>query len=49
MAEPTKTTTKRKAAPPAVSPEKAETLRQLRANVGQLSTSTMRQLEKSLP
>lgn len=49
MAEPSKTTTKRKAATQALSPEKAETLRQLRANVGQLSTSTMRQLEKSLP
>ena len=49
MAEPTPTSAKRKAPSRAVSPEKAETLKRLRANVGQLSTTTMRQLEKSLP
>ncbi len=30
-------------------PEKVETLKKLRASVGQLSTTTLRQLEKSLP
>ena len=34
---------------PKVTPEKSETLKKLRANVGQLSTTTMRELEKSLP
>ncbi|GAB2737097.1 CdaR family transcriptional regulator [Sinomonas atrocyanea] len=32
-----------------ISPAKAETVKKLRANVGQLSTSTMRELERSLP
>ena len=32
-----------------MTPEKTETLKKLRASVGQLSTTTMRQLEKSLP
>ena len=32
-----------------MTPEKAETLKKLRASVGQLSTTTLRQLEKSLP
>ena len=32
-----------------MTPEKTETLKKLRASVGQLSTTTLRQLEKSLP
>ncbi len=49
MAEPITTPAKRKPASKAMSPEKAETLKKLRASVGQLSTTTLRQLEKSLP
>ena len=45
----TSPSSKRKPSPPKVTPEKSETLKQLRANVGQLSTSTMRKLEQSLP
>ncbi|GAB4100271.1 helix-turn-helix domain-containing protein [Sinomonas halotolerans] len=32
-----------------ISPAKAETIKKLRANVGQLSTTTMRELERALP
>jgi hypothetical protein len=32
-----------------ISPAKAETVKKLRANVGQLSTTTMRELDRSLP
>ena len=49
MAEPITTPEKRKPASRAMTPEKAETLKKLRASVGQLSTTTLRQLEKSLP
>src|SRR6476659_7927670 len=49
MAEPITTPEKRKPSSRAMTPEKAETLKKLRASVGQLSTTTMRQLEKSLP
>src|SRR5919112_6151081 len=48
MPQPTPAPAKR---PPAsrLTPEKTETLKKLRASVGQLSTTTMRELEKSLP
>jgi hypothetical protein len=49
MAEPITTPEKRKPSSRAMTPEKAETLKKLRASVGQLSTTTLRQLEKSLP
>ena len=49
MAEPITTPAKRKPASRAMPPEKVETLKKLRASVGQLSTTTLRQLEKSLP
>jgi hypothetical protein len=49
MPAPATPSAKRKPAQPAVTPEKSETLKKLRANVGQLSTTTMRELEKSLP
>ena len=49
MPEPTPAPAKRKPASRTMTPEKTETLKKLRASVGQLSTTTMRQLEKSLP
>src|SRR5918996_5122852 len=49
MAEPNPTPAKRKPASRPLTPEKMETLKKLRASVGQLSTTTLRQLEKSLP
>src|SRR6478752_6331080 len=49
MPAPASPSAKRKPTPPKVTPEKSETLKQLRANVGQLSTTTMRKLEQSLP
>ena len=49
MPAPATPSAKRKPSTPGVTPEKSETLKKLRANVGQLSTTTMRELEKSLP
>src|SRR6478735_7976328 len=49
MAEPTTTPAKRKPSVRALTPEKAATLKKLRSSVGQLSTTTLRQLEASLP
>src|SRR5687768_13425612 len=49
MPQPTPAPAKRKPVSRSTTPEKTETLKKLRASVGQLSTTTMRQLEKSLP
>ena len=49
MPQPTPAPAKRKPVSRNTTPEKTETLKKLRASVGQLSTTTMRQLEKSLP